>query len=268
MSQRLLVALPLFCATLLLAAGGAPLPWVVGLWIVAAASVFVAWRGKPTTFGALLWMLAAVSGPVFWVRTTTTDPRLGVSAALLLLSVAAVRLFFDDALFGRNFDRALVVFACIAEGIGAKSAAYPYGAVVIALALLVELGGGFGALRTWARAPRAAASVVLLSALLAASVALALPALDRATNRRFEALFTGPTARTSFTPHVRLDQSGFIRTEEDIVLRLHGADADYLRGVVFDSFDGVYWTTSSRRAPVVLGATATAARTDVEATEP
>jgi transglutaminase-like putative cysteine protease len=267
-SQRLLVALPLFCATLLLAAGGAPFPWVVGLWVVAAASVFVAWRGSPATFGALLWMLAAASGPILWVRTTTTDPRLGLSAALILLSVAGVRLFFENALFGRNLDRALVVLACVAEGIGAKSPAYPYGAVVIALALLVELGGGFGALRTWGRAPRAAASVALLSALLVASLVLALPVLDRATNRRFEALFAGPTMRTSFSPHVRLDQSGFIRTEEDIVLRLHGADADYLRGAVFDSFDGVYWTTSSRRAPVVTGTAATPARTEVEATEP
>jgi transglutaminase-like putative cysteine protease len=47
---------------------------------------------------------------------------------------------------------------------------------------------------------------------------------------------------------VRLDQPGFISKNEDIVLRLHGAETDYLRGVVFDSFDGSYWTTSQRRA--------------------
>jgi hypothetical protein len=73
-------------------------------------------------------------------------------------------------------------------------------------------------------------SVVALAALLATFVSLSLPVLDRATNRRFQALFAARMARTSFTPHVRLDQSGFIRTNEDIVLRLHGAEADYLRG--------------------------------------
>jgi transglutaminase-like putative cysteine protease len=160
-----------------------------------------------------------------------------------------------------------VVLACIAEGIGAKSAAYPYGVVVLAGSLLVDLGGGFAALRSWARIPRAATTVVLLSALLATFVAFVLPVLDHATNRRFQELFAGRTARSvGFTPHVRLDRSGFMRTSEDIVLRLHGAEADYLRGAVFDAFDGVYWSTSTR-ARAVPGTTATGPRTDVDATE-
>jgi transglutaminase-like putative cysteine protease len=262
----LLVAWPLLCATLLLAAGGAPFYWPLGLASLVAASVVVPWRASLTTFGALLWMIAGAAGPILWVRSTTTDPRLGLSAALLFLSLAAVRLLFDNALFGRGFDRALVVLACIGEGIGARSAAYPYGVVVLAASLLVELGGGLPALRTWTRIPRAAASVVLLSALLATFVAFALPALDRATNRRFQTLFAGRMARTNFTPHVRLDQPGFIRTNEDIVLRLHGAEADYLRGVVFDLFDGVYWSTSSGRPRAVPGTVAAGARTEVDAT--
>jgi transglutaminase-like putative cysteine protease len=73
-------------------------------------------------------------------------------------------------------------------------------------------------------------------------------------------------ARTSFTPHVRLDQAGFIRTNEDIVLRLHGAEADYLRGAVFDSFDGTYWSTSTRGAAGLPGA-ATSARTEVDSVD-
>ncbi len=96
-------------------------------------------------------------------------------------------------------------------------------------------------------------------------MAIALPVLDRATNRRFQALFAGRMARTNFTPHVRLDQPGFIRTNEDIVLRLHGAEADYLRGVVFDSFDGVYWSTSTRRPGAVPGRVAGGGRTEVDA---
>jgi transglutaminase-like putative cysteine protease len=102
--------------------------------------------------------------------------------------------------------------------------------------------------------------------LLATFVAIALPALDRATNRRFQALFTGRMAHANFTPHVRLDQPGFIRTNEDIVLRLHGAEADYLRGVVFDLFDGVYWTTSSRRPRAVPATVPVGPRTEVDAT--
>jgi transglutaminase-like putative cysteine protease len=266
-SGRLLAALPLLCATFLLATGGAPFFWPLGLAVMAAISVVVPWRGSPTTFDALLWMIAGAAGPILWVRGTTTEPPLGLSAAILFSSIAAVRLFFGRALFGRSLDRGLVVVACIAEGIGAKSAAYPYGAVVLAASLLVELGGGFGALRWWVRVPRAAATVVLLSALLATFASVALPMLGRATNRRFQALFEGRIARVNFTPHVRLDRSGFIRTNEDIVLRLHGAEADYLRGAVFDAFDGVYWSTSPRRARAMPGTAATGARTEVDATE-
>ncbi len=267
MIARVLVALPLGCMTLLLAAGGAPFYWPLGLAVLVAASVLVPFRASLTTFGALLWMIAGAAVPVLWVRSTTTDPALGLSAALFFSSIAAVRLFFDRALFGRSFDRALLVFACVAAGIGARSAVYPYGTVVLAASLLVELGGGVEALLSWARIPRAAVSVVVLSALLATTVALLLPALDRATNRRFQTLFAGRMSRTSFTPHVRLDQPGFIRTSEDIVLRLHGAEADYLRGAVFDSFDGTYWSTSTRSARSSPGTTTTGARTDVDSAE-
>ncbi len=249
MNRRLLAALPLGCATLLLAAGGAPFYWPLGLAVLALGSVVVPWRASLTTFGALLWMIAGAAAPVLWVRSTTTEPALGLSAALFLSSVAAVRLFFERPLFGRSFDRALVIFACVAEGIGARSAAYPYGAVMLVASVLVDLGGGFDALRGWVRIPRSATSVVALGALLATCMSLSLPVLDRATNRRFEALFAARMTRTGFTPHVRLDRPGFIRTNEDIVLRLHGAEADYLRGAVFDSFDGTSWSRSARAAP-------------------
>ncbi len=267
MTARALTALPLGCVAFLLAAGGAPFYWPLGLAVLTAASVLVPFRATLTTFAALLWMVAGAATPVMWVRTTTTDPPLALSAALLLSSVAAVRLFFAHPLFGRGFDRALVVFACVAVGIGAKSPAYPYVSVVLVAALLLELGGGVDALRGWARVPRAAAGVVALSALLATFTALLLPVLDRASNRRFQSLFTGRMARTSFTPHVRLDQSGFIRADEDIVLRLHGAEADYLRGAVFDSFDGTYWSTSTHRARSSPGTQVTGAPTRVDSTE-
>jgi transglutaminase-like putative cysteine protease len=265
-TQRLLAALPLGCVTLLLAAGGTPFYWPLGLAVLALGSVVVPWRASLTTFGALTWMIAGAAVPVLWVRNTTTEPALGLSAAIFFSSIAAVRLFFERPLFGRSFDRALVIFACVAEGIGVRSGAYPYGAVALVASVLVDLGGGFAALRSWARIPRTATSVVALGALLATFVSLSLPVLDRATNRRFQALFAGRMARTSFTPHVRLDQSGFIRTNDDIVLRLHGAKADYLRGAVFDSFDGTYWGTSTRGSPGLSGA-ATSARTEVDSVE-
>ncbi len=266
MTRRLLAVLPLGCATLLLAAGGAPFYWPLGLAALALGSVIVPWRASLTTFGALLWMIAGAAVPVLWVRNTTTEPAPGLSSALFLSSIAAVRLFFERPLFGRSFDRALVLLACVAEGIGAPSAAYPYGALMLGASVLVDLGGGLDALRSWGRIPRTAAGVLALSVLLATCVSLSLPILDRATNRRFQALFAGRMARTSFTPHVRLDKSGFIRTSEDIVLRLHGAPADYLRGAVFDSFDGTYWATSTRRAPELPGP-ATSARTEVDSVD-
>jgi transglutaminase-like putative cysteine protease len=266
-TARALAALPLGCVALLLATGGAPFYWPLGLAVLAAASVVVPLRAALTTFGALLSMIAGAAVPLLWVRSTTTDPALGLSAALLLSSIAAVRLFFERPLFGRAFDRALAVFACVAVGIGARSAAYPYVTVVLVASLLVELGGGLEALRSWARVPRAAAGVIVLSALLTTLAALILPVLDRATNGRFQALFTGRMARTSFTPHVRLDQPGFIRTSEDIVLRLHGAEADYLRGAVFDTFDGTYWRAAPRSGGGSPGTATTGARTQVDAAE-
>ncbi|MBK7586406.1 MAG: DUF4129 domain-containing protein [Myxococcales bacterium] len=268
MSARLLATLPLLLATLLFATGGAPFFWPLGLAVVAVAAVVLPWRSSLTTFGALLWMIAGAAVPILWVRTTTTEPGLGLSAALLCASIAVVRLFFKDALFGRNFDRALVLVICIAEGIGVKSAAYPYLTVLVALSLLVDAAGGAAALRASARTPRAAASVVLLSVLFATFSLVLLPVLDRATNQQFQAFFARKMRRTGFTPHVRLDQSGFITTNEDIVLRLHGPGADYLRGAVFDSFDGAYWTASKRSPPASSGAAATGPRTDVEAAEP
>jgi transglutaminase-like putative cysteine protease len=252
---------------LLLSAGGTPFYWPLGLAVLAAASVVVPLRATLTTFGALLWMIAGGAVSVMWVRTTATDPPAALSAALLLSSVAAVRLFFERPLFGHGFSRALVVFACVAAGIGAQSSAYPYGSFLLAVALLLDLGGGLDALRSWARVPRVATSVIALSALLATLAALLLPVLDRATNRQFQSLFAGRMARTSFTPHVRLDQPGFIRTDEDIVLRLHGAEADYLRGAVFDSFDGEYWSTSTKRTRSSPGTTTMGAPTEVEASE-
>ena len=266
MSRRVLEALPLVCVTLLLTAGGAPFYWPLGLAVLALGSVGVPWRGSLTTFGALLWMVAGAAVPVLWVRTTTTEPTLGLSAALFLASLAGVRLFFERPVLGRGFDRALVLFACVAEGIGVRSAAYPYGAVALAAAVLVDLGGGFEALRGWARLPRTAASVVTVAALSTTCVSLLLPVLDRATNRRLQALFEPRAARTGFSPHVRLDEPGFIRTSEDIVLRLHGAEADYLRGAVFDSFDGTDWSTSARGAAGPLS-DATSPRTDVDSVD-
>lgn len=264
---RVLAALPLGCIALLLAAGGAPFYWPLGFALLAAASAVVAARATATTFGALLWMTGGAAVSVMWVRTTTTDPPLGLSAALLLSSIAAVRLFFERPLFGQGFDRALAIFACVAVGIGARSPVYPYGSVVLVVALLLQLGGGVDGLRGWARVPRAAAGVIVLTALLATLAAVLLPVIDRATNRRFQSLFAGRLARTSFTPHVRLDQSNFIRTDDHIVLRLHGADADYLRGAIFDSFDGTYWSTSTYASGNSPGTTTAGAPTQVDAAE-
>ena len=79
-------------------------------------------RASLTTFGALLWMIAGAAVPVLWARSTTTEPALGLSAALFFSCVAAVRLYFEQPLFGRGFDRALVIFACICPRASAPGA--------------------------------------------------------------------------------------------------------------------------------------------------
>ncbi len=270
MSARLLSAIPLIFAIVLLAAGGAPPMWPVAIGLATLASVVSARRAKLTTFASLLWMIAGAAPPILWARFATLEMSGALPPALVFLGVATVRRFFDEPLFGRQFDRALAVFACIAIGLGLKSGAYPYLVVAFAAALLVDFGGGADALRSIARAPRASIALGAVTAIMATGAALALPAIDRATNRRFERMFMGPTQRTGFSPHVRLDDSSQIHESDEVVLRLSGAETDYLRGAVFDSFDGSDWSVS---APRLTGTRKNAVdsagpRTEVEAATP
>ncbi len=268
MSARISAALPLVWVTLLLALGGSPIQWPVALGAFALAAVLIPYRIALTTFGALLWMIAGATGPILWARLTTEEIGLALPLTLVLLGIVAVRQFFERPLFGRGFDRALVGLACIAEGHGLKSAAYPWIAVLLAVTLLVEQAGGVRALRAFARTPRASIAVVALAMTLAAGSVIALPILDRATNRRFQSLYEGKIRRTAFSAHVRLDQPGLINQSDEIVLRLHGAETDYLRGAVFDTFDGAYWTTSHHRAtPNTSGEMASSAITIVDSSE-
>ena len=69
MTRRVLAALPLGCATLLLAAGRAPFYWPLGLAAVALGSVVVPWRASLTTFGALFWMIAGAAVKVVSVAS-------------------------------------------------------------------------------------------------------------------------------------------------------------------------------------------------------
>jgi hypothetical protein len=254
--------------TILLALGGAPIAWPAALGALVIAAVLIPKRFELTTFGALIAMLAGATVPILWARFSPDELGIALPVTLVLLGILVVRQFFERPLFGRGFDRALVGLACIAEGHGLKSPAYPWLAVLLALTLLVEQAGGARALRAFARTPRASFAVVGLAITVAGLGVVALPVLDRMTNRRFQALYEGRIHRTAFSAHVRLDQPGLISQSDEIVLRLHGAETDYLRGAIFDTFDGAYWTTSHHRAPLdASGEMASSAVTFVESSE-
>ena len=246
MKERLFVAIAPLLVIALLVTGGAPIYWPVALATVVVASIVIPLRFTVTTFGALMAMIAAAAPPILWARATTTEVGLALPVALSLLGIAAVRPFLDTRRFGRTFDRTMVGLACIAEGHGVKSTAYPYVAVLVGVILVVDHGGGLRSLRSIVKSPRVATVVMAVAATLAAIVAISLPAIDRATNRRFRALYEGRIRKTAFSAHVRLDQPGLVNRSDELVLRLHGVEADYLRGAVFDTFDGSYWTTSRR----------------------
>ncbi len=266
MSARLFAALPLLGAIVLLGAGGAPIYWPLAFAALALASIVLRARWKLETFGALLVMIGGATPAVLWTRATTLEIGLALPITLILLGIAIARSFLAEP--RRGFDRLIVGLACIAEGIGVKSALYPYGVVVIALLLLADQAGGVAALRAFARTKRASAILVPLAGALFVAGVVLLPVIDRATNRSFRSLYEGRLRRTAFSAHVRLDQPGLINQNEEIVLRLRGGDADYLRGAVFDSFDGDYWTTSRRPLQPDPDPRTTGDVTWVEAAEP
>ena len=250
MGGRLSSALPLLLAVALLTAGGPPLVWPLAIALVTVASVVSARRAKLSAFASLLWMIAAASPAILWARFSTSELSAALPPTLVFLCVAAARRFFDTPLFGERTDRALVLLAAIALGLGLRSAAYPYIVVALGVALAIDYGGGKQALVTFIRTPRAAAAVSVATCALAVGGALGLPALDRATNERFQSLFSTPLQRTGFSPHVRLGDRGPIAESDEIVLRVTGAETDYLRGAVFDTFDGADWGVSRGRASV------------------
>lgn len=247
MIDRVLRVLPYALMVVLLAFGGAPWFWCVPLGVAGLGALLLAPRREVSTFAELVLVLGVAFVPVAWVRASDEDWGLALPLALIVMAMAAVRLYLARALMGPTVDAALLLAVAVIAGIGLKSPAYPYLVGALAVVLLVARSGVRRTLLAIRRTSRVALGVLLLLGASAAAMGLyALPVLNDLTNRRMGRLFMGMRRSTGFSPYVRLDGEGSIRETDDVVLRLTGADADYLRGAVFDSFDGTYWTTTRR----------------------
>lgn len=256
MTDRLLRVLPFAVVVVLLAFGGAPWFWCVPLGAAGLGALFIAPRREVSTFAELVLVLGIAFVPVAWVRASDEDWGLALPLALIVMAMAAVRLYLARALLGPTVDAALLLTVAVIAGIGLRSPAYAYLVGALVLVLLVSRSGVRRTVLGFRRTSRAALSVLLLLGAGAAAMGLyGLPVLNDLTNRRMGRLFMGMRRSTGFSPYVRLDGEGSIRETDDVVLRLTGAEADYLRGAVFDSFDGTYWT-STRRPTVVAPAEA------------
>lgn len=251
MIDRLLRVLPFALMVVLLAFGGAPWFWCVPLGVSGLGALFIAPRREVSTFAELVLVLGIAFVPVAWVRASDEDWGLALPLSLIVMAMAAVRLYLDRGLLGPTADAALLLAVAVIAGIGMKSPAYPYLVGALALVLLVSRSGVRRTFLAVRRTSRAALLVLLLLGAGAAAMGLyALPVLNDLTNRRMGRLFMGMRRSTGFSPYVRLDGEGSIRETDDVVLRLTGADADYLRGAVFDAFDGTYWTSTRRPTEV------------------
>ncbi|NOU27291.1 MAG: transglutaminase domain-containing protein [Polyangiaceae bacterium] len=251
MIDRMLRVLPFALVVVLLAFGGAPWFWCVPLGLAGLGALVVPPRREVSTFAELVLVLGIAFVPVAWVRASDEDWGLALPLALIVMAMAAARLYLDRGLLGPTADATLLLTVAVIAGIGLKSPAYPYLVGALALVLLVSRSGVRRTILALRRTSKTALVVLLLLGASAAAMGLyALPVLNDLTNRRMGRLFMGMRRSTGFSPYVRLDGEGSIRESDDVVLRLTGAQADYLRGAVFDSFDGTYWTSSRRPSAV------------------
>ncbi len=256
-SRRFLVATPLLNAVALYAV-------VSGAWISAAlatlavmVAVVVGPRVRATPSGQ--WLAAVIlTVAVFAVgnAVVSDDERLvGLGAvwsgiALAAILQASLRLALEDAHGGPKITYALGLVALLACGETRSGLVY----AVAVFAYLLTTAWALRALDderpAWtalSRRSRALSIALPLGAGLVAWAASApLPPLQQWLQGKFEDAYFNQRVRVGFSDRLRLGSMAGMLTSDEVVLRLYGPRADYLRGVVYNRYDHGRWTFGDR----------------------
>jgi hypothetical protein len=185
-----------------------------------------------------------------------TKPLTPVPRGLALGCVAGAWVF--AALFRRADVRAHASVVAAIAGVTAAGqvAAGPiYGAAstVFLLGSLVSMRAARRApLRAQQAAPTFLAGPLAVifgtAALLAASLVVGLPRLGARIERHFSALFgLDGEAATAFSTTMVLGSTRGMLQSDAIVMRIDGERPEYLRGAVYDRYDGHFWRMSTPR---------------------
>ena len=224
-----------------------------------------------TTAARLATALAAAGGGVVgWGAPTL--PGLDIlrkpwpPIALAALFAGTARLFLTPP--EQASALALIPGLIALAASGETSVGAPYGVAVVAwltFALLALRAGDAGR-PAWASVLRRdrllAAGVVGLAGVFAAGGALALPPLSLWTEHRILGALGG--AETGFSDRMWLGSLDGMLDSDEVVMRLEGPRADYLRGAVYDHYEIGRWgrTAPARPRPVALPAVASTSAGD------
>ena len=169
-------------------------------------------------------------------------------AGLVTLLVVIPRLYVSAPWLGRRGTAAVAIVALITCGHHTSGGLYPSLALACLLALMVALRHGDPWRPLWTRLPRRTwlltGAVLALAGLITVGVASALPPLHRlALTRLSHTIWSG---RTGFSEHFELRQLSGLAQSDTVVLRLRGAAADHLRGMVYTGYSRGRWLPPRR----------------------
>lgn len=199
-------------------------------------------RARPISRVFELTIYLAIAGALVATARFGGEPRGGVPTeiALVAATVLLARAFFVTNLAPRGGELALVLLAAIAIG-GPPQRFLPYGPVAVLALVATALGRDPGAVRaTRARSYGALAVMLALSLGVGIGAAKTLPRLSYRLAGRLVGLFVHKS-RTGFSDAMALGEASEILESDRLELRVTGDTPDYLRGRVYDIFDGTRW---------------------------
>jgi len=170
--------------------------------------------------------------------------------AMIAILLAVVRRFFREPLAGEKLDFALLTLAVAACGERRMgTGVYIVAAIAFVATGVAALRGREGA-APWrvveGHGVRALLAMLAIAASFALASKLALPRIEEILQHRLEnVIFAVVTAKTGFTDRLRLSsRPDPILESDEIVMRVYGPPTDYLRGQVYDHYEGGNWTWS------------------------
>ncbi len=275
---RALVAGPLLVAALLftyatgtptvllLALVGLPL----GVWL--GPHVELGWIAQSLALGVVV-VLGALLGDGLLADATGIGPgalaRVWAIVGMIAILACLTRRFFDRPMGGEKLDFALLCLAMAACGQRRAGLVYVVASVAFVAAGLVLL-------RARPHAPEAErerdegsawrvvemhglptlAAMIGLGAVLVTVSTMGLPRLqDLLQPRLSSVIFAVKISKTGFTDRLHLGSSpNPILESDEMVMRVYGPRVDYLRGQVFDHYEGGTWTWSKEvQTPIATG---------------